>query len=408
MTRRGVLAAAGLTVAGLAGCQAREGDGDGSRGLFDVFDGPGGDASGDGAEGPQQASLAQQTLAQMTLEQKVAQLFIVTPEQLTGASQATVAGAMTRDALAQIPVGGLCYFAQNIVSAQQTRDLLSGTAELCRQSGAGVPPFLTIDEEGGSLVARVANSGVFDVPKFPNMVEIGATGDVAQAAQVGASIGDYLREIGFNVDFAPVADVLTNPQNTAIGKRSFGSDPALVSSMVAAEVEGMSETGVLPCVKHFPGHGDTAGDSHTGAVYATRTREEMEACEFQPFIAAIEAGCPLAMVGHIETPNVAADGLPATLSPTMIGEVLRGDLGFDGVVVSDSFSMGAITQNYSAADAAVRFIQAGGDAILMPQSLHEAYDGLLAAVEAGTITESRVDASVLRILTAKEQAGILA
>ena len=170
----------------------------------------------------------------------------------------------------------------------------------------------------------------------------------------------------------------------------------------------MLETGTLPCVKHFPGHGDTAGDSHTGAVYAERTREQIESCEFTPFISAIEAGCPMVMVGHIETPNFAADGLPASLSPFMMGDILRGELGFEGVIISDSFGMGAITQNFSAADAAVRYFEAGGDILLMTPDLRSAVSGVVTAVNDGRLSEERIDESVKRALELKESAGIIA
>lgn len=354
----------------------------------------------------EQKPLVQQKLESMTLEQKVAQLFVVTPEQLTGVSQAVVAGSATQRALDDIPVGGLCYFAQNITGDQQLRDLLAGTCDIASRSGAGIAPFLTVDEEGG-LVARVANSGYFDVESFSNMAEVGATGDETKAAYVGTTIGTYLHEIGFNVDFAPVADVLTNPRNEVIGPRAFSSDPGVVAQMVSAEVAAMLETGTMPCIKHFPGHGDTAGDSHTGAVVSKRTADEIRACEYKPFQAGIEAGCPFVMVGHIETPGLAADGLPASLSKTMITDELRGRLGFEGVVISDSFVMGAITQRYAPGDVAVRFIQAGGDMILMPENLQEAYRGVLAAVDGGAIEESRIDESVERILEVKKRAGIL-
>ena len=355
----------------------------------------------------EQKPLVQQKLESMTLEQKVAQLFVVTPEQLTGVSQAVVAGSATQRAFGDIPVGGLCYFAQNITGDQQLRDLLSGTYDMASCSGAGIAPFLTVDEEGGSLVARVANSGYFDVQRFPNMAEVGATGDETQAAHVGAAIGEYLHEIGFNVDFAPVADVLTNSQNEVIGPRAFSSDPDVAVRMVSAEVSAMLGAGTMPCIKHFPGHGDTAGDSHTGDVVSLRSAEEIRACEYKPFQAGIEAGCPFVMVGHIETPNLAADGLPASLSKTMITDELRGCLGFEGVVISDSFVMGAITQRYAPADAAVRFIQAGGDIVLMPENLQDAYQGLLEAAGESVIEESRIDESVMRILEVKKQAGIL-
>ncbi len=355
----------------------------------------------------EQKPLVQQKLESMTLEQKVAQLFVVTPEQLTGVSQAVVAGSATQRALDDIPVGGLCYFAQNITGDQQLRDLLSGTYDMASCSGTGIAPFLAVDEEGGSLVARVANSGYFDAQRFPNMAEVGATGDETQAARVGAAIGEYLHEIGFNVDFAPVADVLTNSQNEVIGPRAFSSDPDVAARMVSAEVAAMLDAGTMPCIKHFPGHGDTAGDSHTGDVVSLRSAEEIRACEYKPFQAGIEASCPFVMVGHIETPNLAADGLPASLSKTMITDELRGRLGFEGVVISDSFVMGAITQRYAPADAAVRFIQAGGDIVLMPENLQDAYQGLLEAVGEGVIDESRIDESVIRILEVKKRAAIL-
>ena len=396
VSRRALISSVGLAAmsAGLGACGT---SGEGNAGLS------GSSSLGTSAE---QKPLVQQKLESMTLEQKVAQLFVVTPEQLTGVSQAVVAGSATQRALDDIPVGGLCYFAQNITGSQQLRDLLANTCDIASRSGAGIAPFLTVDEEGG-MVARVANSGYFDVESFSNMAEVGTTGDETKAAYVGTTVGTYLHEIGFNVDFAPVADVLTNPRNEVIGLRAFSSDPGVVAQMVSAEVAAMLETGTMPCIKHFPGHGDTAGDSHTGAVVSKRTADEIRACEYKPFQAGIEAGCPFVMVGHIETPGLAADGLPASLSKTMITDELRGRLGFEGVVISDSFVLGAITQRYASADVAVRFIQAGGDMILMPENLQEAYRGVLAAVDGGAIEESRIDESVERILEVKKRAGIL-
>ena len=406
ITRRACIAAMGTAAAALTlgGCSAGSGTTSTDSTTFsNVEDKP---ANSLRPTADQQTKI-QNLLDKMTLEQKIGQLFIVTPEELTGVDDATAAGQTTHDALATYPVGGLCYFAKNITGADQLRTMISNTKTYCSQVGAGIAPFISVDEEGGSRVARVANSGYFDVKQFPDMAEIGAAGDTAQAANVGTTIGNYLRDIGFNVDFAPDADVLTNPNNQVIGQRAFSSDANVAAEMVAAEVKAMTATGTLPCIKHFPGHGDTEGDSHTGAVYATRTREQMESCELLPFKAGIEAGCPLVMVGHIETPNFAADGLPASLSPTMIGDVLRGQLGFEGVIVSDSFSMGAITESYAGDDAAVRFIKAGGDVILMPSDLPVAYNGLLSAVKAGSISTDRIDESVARVLTAKLTAGLI-
>lgn len=354
-----------------------------------------------------QKSAAEKTLETMTLEQKVAQLFFVTPEELTGVEIVTAAGDTTKKAIENMPVGGLVYFSQNITGNQQLRDVLSNSIEYSKGAGAGVSVFTGVDEEGGTLVARIANSGYFDVDTFPDMADIGATGDSTQAALVGTTIGSYLKDIGFSVDFAPDADVLTNPDNSVIGKRSFSSDPDVVASMVSAEVSAMAATGVCPCAKHFPGHGDTEGDSHTGEAVSERTMDDLISCEYKPFTAAIEAGVPFIMVGHIETPNAAGDGLPATLSSKMITDELRGRLGYEGIIISDSMRMGAITEYYEQADAGVMFLQAGGDMLLMPEDLSAMYQGVLDAVSSGTLTEDRINESVLRVLNAKEAAGLI-
>lgn len=335
-------------------------------------------------------------LAGLTVEHKVLQLFCVHPEALTGVGQVTVAGDATRAALEATPVGGLIYFGHNIVGEQQFRDLVASTAAMPVQ----VPLFLAIDEEGGPLVARVANSGYFAVESFPNMWDIGATGDAANAYAVGSTIGGYLRDIGLNMDFAPVADVLTNGASP-IGPRAFSSDPALAASMVASCVLGLQDAGVSATVKHFPGHGDAAADSHTGAAVSERTLDELRACEFVPFKAAIDAGVDAVMVGHISTPNAAADGVPATLSRAVITGWLREELGFDGLVVSDAMNMGAITQFYASADAAIAFILAGGDIVLQPSDFTAAYQGVLTAVNEGIIASEVLDAAVRRILRVK-------
>ena len=347
------------------------------------------------------SSVAERILGTMTLEQKVAQLFFVTPEQLTGADCVTEAGEAMEAALATLPVGGVICFSQNIETPGQLREMLANVRRFSTEVAAGIPVFLGVDEEGGPLVSRVANSPAFDVATFPHMAAIGGAGDVTQAERVGTAIGSYLHEIGFNVDFAPVADVLTNPENTVIGPRSFGTDSQLVADMVVAEATAMLATGVLPCVKHFPGHGDTNADSHTGEAVSTRTREDLDSCEFEPFRCAIAAGVLLVMVGHIKTPNAAADDLPASLSRVMIEETLRRELGFGGIIISDSFQMGAVTERFSPAEAAVKFLEAGGDMILMPEDLDVAYQGVLDAVASGILSRERIDESCLRVLGTK-------
>ena len=338
----------------------------------------------------------QDLIAGMSLEEKVAQMFFVTPENLTGVDAATQAGETTRQALTQYPVGGLIYFSKNIYDEEQLTTMIRNS-----QSYSEIPLFIGVDEEGGSLVARIANHPNFDVEKFPDMTEIGATGDPSRAYEVGSTIASYLKDYGFNLDFAPDADVLTNPNNTAIGVRSFGSDPDMTAHMVEQAVKGFQDHQVSAVIKHFPGHGGTTTDSHNGAAIVDRSLEELRSAEFLPFEAGIQAGVDMVMVGHLQVPQVISDDTPASLSSEMITDVLRNELGYDGIVITDSLSMGAITTYYTSADAAVKCIQAGGDMLLMPYSFTEAYQGVLDAVNSGEISEERINESVTRILKVK-------
>jgi len=334
-------------------------------------------------------------LASMSTEEKAAQLFFITPESLTGVSNVTQAGKVTENALQQYPVGGIILFSGNIVSEDQ---LMTMTQNL--QSYSKIPLFIGVDEEGGSLVARVAKSAI-DVPQVSDMADIGASGDINEAYSAGTVIGTYLKRLGFNMDFAPVADVLTNPDNTAIGKRSFGSDPAVVSKMVSAEVRGLTEQGISATLKHFPGHGGTSTDSHNGAAVVDRTMEELDAVEFLPFEAGIDAGADFILAGHLEVPQVTGNDEPASLSEEMITEILRGQLGYNGIVITDAMNMGAVTDYYSPAEAAVKAIEAGDDMILMPGDFASAYQGVVDAVNSGGISEDRLNESVMRILKVK-------
>ncbi|MCI8638896.1 MAG: hypothetical protein HFG41_07070 [Coprococcus sp.] len=332
----------------------------------------------------------------MTLEEKVCQLFMVTPEQLTHVNTVIQAGEATKASLEKYPVGGIVYFKQNILDEEQIKTMITNS-----RSYSKYPLFIGVDEEGGSLVARIANNEGFSVEKVPDMQTIGASQDIEEAYQAGQTIGTYLSDLGFDMDFAPVADVLTNPNNTAIGKRSFGPDAKVDAQMVAQVVKGLEERNVKAVLKHFPGHGGTDGDSHEEAVANERTLEQLEETEFLPFISGIQAGAKFVMVGHISLPSVTGDNTPATLSPAIIGGLLRERLGFDGVVITDSMSMGAITNYYTPAEAAVKVIQAGGDMVLMPANFEQAYEGVLEALRNGTLKEERIDESVYRILDCK-------
>ena len=341
---------------------------------------------------------AEEMLDQMTLEEKVYQMFFVTPEQLTGVGVVTAAGQTTKECLEKYPVGGIIYFARNIVSREQTCEMIANL-----QSFSEIPVFTGIDEEGGT-VSRVGCNPAMGTTEFPSMLSVGNSGDPNQAYEVGYTIGTECTELGFNLDFAPVADIWSNPDNTAIGSRAFGTDAGVVSDMVEACVRGFQDAGMLCALKHFPGHGNTLTDSHYGAAVTEKTLEELEKEEFLPFKSGIEAGADFVLVGHILTPNVTDASTPATLSKEMIS-ILREDLQFDGVIITDAMNMAAITGSYSSADAAAAAVQAGVDMILMPADFHAAVSGVFQALESGEITEEMIDEHVGRILEAKKNMG---
>lgn len=333
-------------------------------------------------------------ISEMPIEDKVAGLFVVTPEAITGVSAAVQAGNGTQEALNQYAVGGLIYFDKNISDKEQITEMLSNTISMSKY-----PIFLAVDEEGGA-VSRVANSDV-EVIQVDDMADIGATGDTAQAYESGVTIGAYLKEIGFNVDFAPVADIVPDGGNSVLGDRSFGSDPQTVGDMVANMVEGVEGTGVSSCLKHFPGIGSAEEDTHKGRAEITKTLDEMRQTDFVPFQAGIEAGADFVMVSHVTASGVDEDGLPSSLSKTIMTDVLRDELGFEGVIITDALNMTAITDYYTSEEAAVKAIEAGADMLLMPEDFNAAYDALLAAVQDGTISEERIDESLERIYRIK-------
>lgn len=339
-------------------------------------------------------------LGKMSLREKVGQLFIVRPEALAENSNAETAPATDRvdDAvisrIEEYPVGGIALFSRNITSAEQLPMFISDL-----QSSSKYPLFIAVDEEGGR-VARIANSDFFNVASYKSMEDIGKAGDASKAEEVGRQIGSYLKELGFNLDFAPVADTNTNPQNIVIGDRSYGSDPALVARMVSAQLDGMHDSGIMGTLKHFPGHGDTKDDTHSGYVSIEKTWDELKECELVPFITALPKA-DMVMVSHITAVNVTSDKLPTSMSETMITGKLRNELGYDGVIITDAMAMGAVADNYTSAEAAVTAVKAGVDIVLMPQNLNEAFNGVMNAVTDGEISMERLDESVLRILKMK-------
>ena len=340
--------------------------------------------------------LVNNCISAMPLEDKVAGLFIITPEALTGVKTVIQAGDSTQEALNKYAVGGLIYFDHNIENKEQLTAMLSAVAPMSKY-----PIFLAVDEEGGT-VSRIANSDSdIEVAAVGDMATIGANGDTTAAREAGVTIGTYLKELGFNLNFAPVADVVTDPENSAIGSRSFGTDAGVCSEMVSNVVEGMQGTGVSACLKHFPGIGSAAGDTHDGKVEIDNTLGSMRNSDFLPFQAGIQAGVDFVMVGHVVATAIDTEMVPSSLSKVMVTEVLRQELGYNGIVITDALNMGAITENYSSEEAAIKAIEAGVDMLLMPEDFEAAYTGLLTAVQEGKISEERIDESLRRVYRIK-------
>lgn len=355
----------------------------------------------------------------MTLEQKVAQLFVVSPETLTGVDSVQYAGDMTYQALQDYPVGGIVFAKDNIDSSSQfgtmTDNLQSYSEEI-----SGLPLFLAAAEEGGSASVLGNNDNLDEYYEnsysddgsdyssssansvhsgVPSMSEIGRKDDSTNAYEAGKSIGSLMSAYGLNLDLAPVADVLSG-NSTGIGNRTFGTDAQTVSDMALEVIRGIQEEDVNAAMKYFPGYG-AASSNMSGFPVINSSLDELKKKEFLPYSNAIAQGMDFVMVGHISVPNVTGDDTPASLSEKMISEVLRKDLGFKGIVMTDYLNDKTIVKNYGAADAAVKAIQAGADLLLEPDDLEAAYEGVLKAVKKGDITEDRLDESIYRILRVK-------
>ena len=346
-------------------------------------------------------------LQQMTLREKVGQMFYIRIESLDPTIEWT-----TYDDLAaikilevtenikqmneQYPVGGIILYAWNTEDEAQLARFIP---QVRAMNGS---PLVCIDEEGGR-VARIANNPNFDVKKYESMAAIGATGDPQNAYECGNTIGTYLKHYDFDIDFAPVADVNTNPENVVIGPRAFSYDPAVAAPMVVNYLQGLKDAGITGCIKHFPGHGDTKADTHYGYASTQKTWEEMLNCEMVTFKAGIQWGCRLIMTAHIGAPKVTGSDVPATMSPIILQDKLRGELGYQNIIITDGMEMGAITQQYTSAEGAVGSILAGADIVLGPRYFIEAFDAVIAAVNNGTISEERINESVRRILKLRKE-----
>lgn len=342
------------------------------------------------------SELVDKTMAEMSLHDKVCQMMFVTPEGLTGTDDVMVAGDATKQALQAYPVGGIIYFANNFDNVDQTRDMISNT-----QSYSKIGLFIATDEEGGRVNRIMDTLGTTYIGPMYDYKDDGPDA----AFENAKTIASDMSALGFNLDFAPIADVWSNPDNTVIGDRAYSDDYAQAAELVGSAVKGFQDGGVICTLKHFPGHGDTAEDSHYGSAYVNRTKAQIIADEMQPFRTGIDAGAELVMVGHLIVPDI--DELPSTLSYKIATEMLRGDLEFDGVAITDSMEMESIADNYGVADSAVMAVQAGMDMLLQPADLAAAVNAIVTAVQNGDITEPRIDESVRRILTLKAERGLL-
>lgn len=349
--------------------------------------------------------LAADYMRDMTLEEKVGQIFIVNLEQLDtrkGTYYEFQKCTKTMvNSIQKYHVGGVILFSRNITKRKQTIALTSGLKEADR-----TPLFVTVDEEGGR-VARIASNEKMGTTAFPSAEEIGQSEDDQYTYDMGKTIGAQIKELGFNVDFAPVADVKTSELNQEIGDRSFGDDPDKVAEYVSAFVQGLNKVNVSATLKHFPGQGSSEGDTHKESVDIDSSIARLRKTDFVPFEAGIAAGADFVMVSHISVSKVTESSTPASMSNLIMQTILRDELGFEKLIITDALDMVSITENYTSAEAAYKAFVAGADIILMPQNFEEAYVEILYKVKDGTISQNRLNDSVLRILAVKFQRGIL-
>lgn len=337
----------------------------------------------------------------MSLEDMIYQMMFVTPESITNIGTVIRAGDTTKKALEKYPIGGIVYFSKNFENREQTLEMISNT-----QKYSEIPLFIGVDEEGGR-VARLGDNPDMGTTKQPAMRTIGESKEPQKAYEAGKIMGSELSELGFNVDFAPDADVIINDKNEEIGDRSFGTDAELVAEMVQNVVKGLQDNGVSATLKHFPGHGSTYTDSHTGYSESARTLAELRTKEFLPFKAGIEAGADFVMISHMTLVNATEEKVPSSISKEVITDMLINELGYEKIIITDSFAMKAITEEYTVEKAAVKAVKAGADMILMPEDPGAVNKAVAEAVEKGEITKERIEESVRKILLLKVRKNMI-
>ena len=329
-------------------------------------------------------SSIEELISGMSIEEKIAQMLIVQP------TSRSISDAMA-ERLASAPYGGFILLGDNMGSLSSTRDFIRQL-----QDKSKTPLIIATDQEGG-LVQRLRSVSGTTATYVPEMYRLGQTNNPALAKEVGRVMAEEMRVLGINVDFAPVADVYSNPNNTVIGTRSFSMDPSIVSSMSIALADGLQNNGITACYKHFPGHGDTATDSHLSLPIINRTREQLDAVDLLPFKNAISENARMIMLGHIAMPALTGDNTPASMSKTIATDLLRGEFGFDGLIVTDGLNMGALLKNYSEEEIYYRAVEAGADLLVLPLNPELAIQSIKEH-----ISEDRINESLIRIMQFKQ------
>ncbi|MFV0526177.1 MAG: glycoside hydrolase family 3 protein [Acidimicrobiales bacterium] len=384
--------------------------GDGAEPGGPEADESGGGAAADGGAATTAASSgrAREILATLTVDEKIGQLLMPVPFG-TGADAVSPAEAAANQAqfgvdtpaqmVTTYHLGGMLYLSNNIVSSDQLARYSAGLQAAARRDGPGVGMLIAVDQEGGR-VNRITDG----VTVFPAAALL--AGDPASVREAGYLTGRQVAVQGVNVGLAPVADVTDSAVAGAIGNRSYGDDPAVVSEMVTAAVDGLQSAGVAAAVKHWPGHGATQVDSHDTLPVINNSREQWEQHDVPPFRAAIDDGVDIVVVGHLAFPAVDPNGGPASMSATLVEQELRQNLGFDGVVMTDAMNMGAVS-DVDPGQMSVQSIVAGVDVLLVAPNLSTTFPALQAAVADGTITAERLDEAALRVLELKGRLGLL-
>lgn len=345
----------------------------------------------------------------MTLNEQVGQLFIIDLKTLDASAKSLTGKKLTakqKKGLRLYPVGGIVLYSSDIKNREQLTRLLANL-----QEESELELFVCVDEEGGS-VSRVSSNRNMKTTAFPSMYTVGQSGDVKDAYEVGSHLGKDLQKLGINVDFAPVADVAALTDNMEfvseeIGERSYGSDAQLVSGMVAKQVQGMTNEGLCATLKHFPGQGAASSDTHISAANVSKTITELRECDFLPFRSGIKEGAQFVMMSHEGANAITGDSTPACMSSLIVQDILREELGFSGIVITDAMNMVSVTGQYTSGEAAVNCLNAGVDMILMPENLDEAYNSILDAVAEGTLSKERIQQAAKRVIKCKIKQGIL-